>query len=48
MENNIKAVSVEYYVALLPFKPKRWVTYHRTLEDAINLVEVYMSAEAGI
>lgn len=35
---------------LLPFKPKRWVTCQQlqTLKDAIGLMEVYMSAEAGV
>lgn len=37
-------------MALLLFKPEWWVICHKpqTLEDAISLMEVYMSAEAGI
>lgn len=39
----MESVCVEHYVALLPYKPKRWVTCHQlqTLEDAILLMEVY-------
>lgn len=45
-----KVVCVEPYVALLPNKPKQWVTCHQpqTLEDAILLMEAYLSAEARI
>lgn len=37
-------------MALLPYKPKQLVTcnQHQNLEDAILLMEAYMSAEAGI
>lgn len=43
-------VCVEHYIALLPYKPKWWVTCHqpRMLEKIILLMEAYMSAEAGI
>lgn len=36
---------MEHYVALLPYKPKRWVTCHhpQTLEYTILLIEAYMS-----
>lgn len=45
-----KDVCAEHYVALLPYKPKHCVTCHqpRTLKDAVLLMEVYMSAEAGV
>lgn len=41
---------VQHYVALLPYKPKRWVTCHQlqTLDNAVLLMEAYTSAEAGV
>lgn len=37
-------------MAILPFKPKRWVLCHKpaSLEEAIGLMEAYSSAEAGM
>lgn len=49
-EEVAEEVCIEHFVALLPLKPKRWVTCHqpRALEDAILLMEEHMSTEAGI
>lgn len=46
----VEDVCMEYYVALLSYKPKRWVTCHQpqSLEDAVLMMEAYMAAEAGI
>lgn len=47
-EQIIEGICVEHYTAVLPFKPKNWVACHQpaTLEDAIVLIEAYMSAKA--
>lgn len=49
-EEIVEAIGEEHCVALLPFKPKLWVTCHQaqTLEDTTGLMEAYMSAEADI
>lgn len=53
-EEVAEEMCVEHFIALLPFKPKRWVTKNifayqpRTLEDTILLMEAYTVAEAGI
>lgn len=43
-------VCVEHFVAILPYKPKRWVTCHQphTMKDAVLLMEAYMLAKAGV
>lgn len=48
-EKAAEDVCMEHYVALVPYKPKCWVTCHqpRDMEDAMLLTEAYMSAEAG-
>lgn len=49
-EEVAKGVCVKHFVVLLSYKPKRWVTCHQlcTLEDAVLLMEAYISAEVGI
>lgn len=44
-----EAVLVEHYIAILPFKPKKWVMGHQltTLEKALALMEAYASAKVG-
>lgn len=46
-EEVMESVCKEHYLALLPYKLKWWVTCHQppTLEEAILLLEAYMSAE---
>lgn len=43
-------MGAEHYVALLPYKPKWWITCHQPqiLDDAILFMEAYMSSEATV
>lgn len=48
-EQTVKAVMVQHYKSILPFKPKNWALCHQpaTLEDTITLMEAYASMEAS-
>lgn len=49
-EQVVESVLIEHFMPILPFKPKNWVLCHQpaTLEEAIMLMEAYMSVEAGL
>lgn len=49
-EQVIKAILVEHFTMILPFKRKNWVLCHQpdTLEEVIMLMEAYASAEAAV
>lgn len=48
MEERVEGVCVKHYLALLPFKPKWWVTCLKPWMMPLESLEAYMSVEVGI
>lgn len=49
-EQIVEAMMAEHYTTIPHFKPQYWVLFHQpgTLEEAIALMEAYVSTEASL